>query len=324
MTSGTHRPVRAFFVACTDGRIALARTGMPAVPRTMPEIDLHTHSTASDGTFSPSELVAEARRIGLKAIALTDHDTVLGLPEACAAGRESDTEVIGGCELSVQYDSGSMHILGLWLPVRSVRLQAALDHLTALRKERNKNILENLNRHGVDITYDELARISGGGTIGRPHIAQLLVEKGAAQSFQDAFLNWLRPGAKGYAPKEKLTPRQAIDVLKAEDATVILAHPCTLRLDRERLEEAVRQLRDWGLDGVEVFYSMHTQSQTNAYADICDRLDLLPSAGSDFHGGNKPNIALGRGKGGLRPSYELVRRMKERRLSRGQSLPPCS
>ena len=290
----------------------------------MPEIDLHTHSTASDGTLSPSELVAEAKRIGLRAIALTDHDTTLGLAEACAAGREHGLEVIGGCELSVRYDTGSMHILGLWLPLRSVRLQAALDHLTALRKVRNETIIENLNRHGVPVTYDELEAISGGGTIGRPHIAQLLVNRGAALNFQDAFHNWLRPGGKGYAPKEKLTPRQAIDLLKGEDATVVLAHPCTLRLDKEKLEQVVRQLRDWGLDGLEVFYSMHTQAQTNAYEAICARLDLLPSAGSDFHGANKPNIALGRGKGGLRPSYELVRRMKERRLALGQSIPPCS
>ena len=290
----------------------------------MPEIDLHTHSTASDGTLSPSELVAEAKRIGLKAIALTDHDTIQGLDEACATGREQGLEVIGGCELSVRYETGSMHILGLWLPLRSARLQAALDNLTALRKVRNETIIENLNRYGVAVTYDELEAISGGGTIGRPHIAQLLVNRGAAVNFQDAFQNWLRPGCKGYAPKEKLTPRQAIDLLKDEDATVILAHPCTLRLNKEKLEPVVRQLRDWGLDGLEVFYSMHTQAQTNAYEAICEKLDLLPSAGSDFHGANKPNIALGRGKGGLRPSYELVRRMKERRLALGQSIPPCS
>jgi predicted metal-dependent phosphoesterase TrpH len=290
----------------------------------MPEIDLHTHSTASDGTLSPSELVAEAKRIGLKAIALTDHDTTLGLTEACAAGRELELEVIGGCELSVAYETGSMHILGLWLPLRSARLQAALDRLIALRKLRNETIVDNLNRHGVPMTYDELEAVSGGGTIGRPHIAQLLVDKGAALNFQDAFHNWLRPGGKGYAPKEKLTPRQAIDLLTGEDATVILAHPCTLRLDKEKLEQVVRQLRDWGLDGLEVFYSMHTQAQTNAYEAICAKLDLLPSAGSDFHGVNKPNIALGRGKGGLRPSYDLVRRMKERRLALGQSIPPCS
>jgi len=289
----------------------------------MPEIDLHTHSTASDGTLNPTELVQAASHSGLRAIALTDHDTVMGLPEACAAGRETGLEVIGGCELSVHAPQGSMHLLGLWLPQTPTRLQKVLDHLTDLREVRNKHIIENLNHHGVDITYDELEEVAG-GTIGRPHIAQLLVDKGVAQNFQDAFNNWLRPGTKGYAPKEKLFPRQAIDLLREERATVILAHPCTLRLNEEQLELVLRELKDWGLDGVEVFYSMHSQAQTNAYAGLCNKLDLLASAGSDFHGDNKPGIALGRGKGGLRPSYDLVRRMKEQRAAHGLDIPSCS
>jgi len=290
----------------------------------MSEIDLHTHSTASDGTLKPSELVAAAVAAGLRAIALTDHDTVRGLPEACAAGRELGLEVIGGCELSVEFERGSMHLLGLWVPEQPTRLHIALEHLSDLRKTRNENIIANLNSYGVEISYDELERITDGGSIGRPHFAQLLVEKGLAVNFQDAFLNWLRPGTKGYAPKEKLSPRQAIALLKDEGATVILAHPCTLKVEKDELENVLRELKDFGLDGVEVFYSMHTQAQTNFYADLCRKLDLLLSAGSDFHGDNKPGIALGRGKGGLRPSYDLVRRMKEARLQQGLKQPACS
>jgi predicted metal-dependent phosphoesterase TrpH len=290
----------------------------------MAEIDLHTHSTASDGTLRPAELVAAAARAGLKAVALTDHDTVEGLPEACAAGQEAGIEVIGGCELSVESEHGSMHLLGLWVPLQSSGLGAALERLTALRRQRNEAIIANLNRHGLRVTYDELEAISGGGSVGRPHIARLLVDRGAVATIQDAFLYWLRPGTKGYAPKEKLLPRQGIDMLKGEGATVILAHPCTLRPQRCELEAVVRELKDWGLDGIEVIYSMHSQAHTNAYADLCRRLDLLPSAGSDFHGDNKPGIALGRGKGGLRPSYDLVRRMKERRAAQGLTLPDCS
>jgi 3',5'-nucleoside bisphosphate phosphatase len=290
----------------------------------MSEIDLHTHSTASDGTLNPSELVAAAVAAGLKAMALTDHDTVRGLPEACAAGRELGLEVIGGCELSVEFEHGSMHLLGLWLPQQPARLKATLDHLSGLRKTRNESIIANLNSYGVDISYSELEGITDGGSIGRPHFAQLLVEKGLAINFQDAFLNWLRPGTKGYAPKEKLSPRQAIELLKDEGATVILAHPCTLKVEKDELLNVLRELKDFGLDGVEVFYSMHTQAQTNFYADLCRKFDLLMSAGSDFHGDNKPGIALGRGKGGLRPSYDLVRRMKEARLRQGLHQPDCS
>lgn len=293
-------------------------------PIGMPEIDLHTHSTASDGTLAPAELATQAVAMNLRAIALTDHDTVQGLPEACAVGRELGLEVIGGCELSVNFSKGSMHILGLWLPLHPTRLQTSLDKLTLLRKARNEIIIRNLNSHGVPITYDELESVAAGGTIGRPHIAQLLVSKGRALDMRDAFANWLRPGTKGYAPKEKLDPREAIDLLKAEGATVILAHPCTLHLNEGELETVLRELKDWGLDGMEVFYSMHTQVQTNVYAELCRRLDLLESAGSDFHGANKPNIALGRGKGGLRPSYRLVERMKERRAAQGLAEPICS
>lgn len=293
-------------------------------PRAMPEIDLHTHSTASDGTLKPAELVHAAAAAKLKAIALTDHDTVQGLPEACATGQELGLEVIGGCELSVDFPFGSMHLLGLWLPLRPTSLQATLDHLTAMRRARNETIISNLNQFGVQVTYTELEEIADGGTIGRPHIAQLLIGKGAALNMQDAFLNWLRPGTKGYAPKEKLGIRDGIDVLKAEDATVILAHPCTLRVSNDEMDTLLRRLKEWGLDGVEVYYSMHTQAQTNFYAGLCNSLELLASAGSDFHGDNKPNISLGRGKGGLRPTYTLVQRMKEARLRQGQSLPNCS
>ena len=290
----------------------------------MPKIDLHTHSTASDGTLKPAALVAAAVAARLQAVALTDHDTVQGLPEACAAGRELGIEVIGGCELSVEFDRGSMHLLGLWLPQRPMHLDQTLQRLSDLRTKRNENIIANLSSYGVDITYAELEGITDGGSIGRPHFAQLLVEKGLAVNFQDAFMNWLRPGTKGYAPKEKLSPREAIELLKSEQATVILAHPCTLKVEKDELENVLRELKDFGLDGVEAIYSMHTQAQTNFYAGLCRKLDLLQSAGSDFHGENKPGIALGRGKGGLRPSYDLVLRMKEARAKLGLQQPDCS
>lgn len=289
----------------------------------MPEIDLHTHSTASDGTLSPSELVAEAAALGLRALALTDHDTVQGLPEACAAGREQGLEVIGGCELSVKYKDKSMHILGLWVPQHPQPLIEALDHLHALRAQRNRIIIQNLQASGVPITYEEL-EMEAQGTIGRPHIAKLLVDKGHAATLQDAFNQWLCPGTKGFAPKKKLSPREGIDLLKSVQATVILAHPYTLGLEGAELEAVVRELKDDGLDGLEVYYPMHNQARTREYAQLCRQLDLLPSAGSDFHGANKPHIALGRGKGGLRPSYMLLEKMKELRQTQGLGFSECS
>lgn len=290
----------------------------------MPEIDLHTHSTASDGTLSPAQLVATAQAMGLQALALTDHDTVQGLPEACAAGRKHGLEVIGGCELSVSYADKSMHILGLWVPQSPPILSEALQHLHTLRAERNKTIIHNLQTCGVPITYEELEKEAQGATIGRPHIAKLLVDKNRATNIQDAFTNWLVPGTKGFAPKKKFSARKAIELLKSVQATVILAHPCSLKTEGKALEAVVRELKSFGLDGVEVYYSMHSQAQTMAYAELCRKLDLLQSAGSDFHGSNKPHIALGRGKGGLRSSYMLVEKMKEHRDAQGLKFPECS
>lgn len=290
----------------------------------MPEIDLHTHSTASDGTFSPAELVAAAAAMGLRALALTDHDTVQGLPEACRAGREQGIEVIGGCELSVKFADKSMHILGLWVPQYPKPLEDAFEHLRVLRAERNRAIIYNLQASGVPITYEELETATNGATIGRPHIAKLLMDKGRAISIQDAFVNWLSPGTKGFVPKKKFTPRQGLELLKSVGATTILAHPYTLHLEGDDLEVVVRELKDWGLDGLEVYYSVHSQAQTSVYAALCRKLELIQSAGSDFHGAIKPHIALGRGKGGLRSSYMLVEKMKELRQAQELGFPECS
>lgn len=281
----------------------------------MAEIDLHTHSTASDGTLSPAELLQHAEAIGLRAIALTDHDTVAGLEEAAQAAKK--VEFIRGCELSVHFPNGSMHILGLWLPRRMQFLPALLHDLGKKRTQRNEQILENLRRHGVTIEDAELQTFAAGGVVGRPHVARLLVEKGHASSIHEAFHLWLRPGTPGYAPKAKLLPHQAISVLKNEGATVILAHPSTLNLDPEPLEALLRELKAAGLDGMEVYYSLHTPTQTRLFAELCRRLDLLESAGSDFHGDNKPSIALGRGKNGLHGPYSLVERMKVARARLG-------
>ncbi len=281
----------------------------------MAEIDLHTHSTASDGSLSPADLVRHAEALGLRAIALTDHDTIAGLDEAAQAACK--VEVIRGCELSVSFPHGSMHILGLWLPRQMRSLPALLHDLAAKRAQRNLVILHNLQRHGVAIEASELEAFAAGGVVGRPHFAQLLVQKGHAANLTEAFQRWLRPGTPGYAPKAKLLPHQAISALKAEGATVILAHPSTLLLDPPALETTVRELQAAGLDGIEVFYPLHTAEQTRLYQELCEHFGLLMSAGSDFHGDAKPSIALGRGKTGLYGPYTLVERMKAARAHLG-------
>jgi hypothetical protein len=284
----------------------------------MTGIDLHTHSTASDGTLSPAELVREAGKCGLRAVALTDHDTTNGLQEAIEAGRSEGVELIPGCELSVDYPRGHMHILGLWLPAHPEIVRQKLAYLRERRHSRNERIISKLRKLGLDIDYGQVKSLAGDASVGRPHIARVLVGRGYADSVQAAFDRYIGPGGKAYVPKDKLKPGEAIEVLKREKATVILAHPYSLELEDAELRSEIAKLQELGLDGVEVLYPEHGERQTESYRAICRDLDLLQSGGSDFHGSVKADIALGSGRGGLHVPYELLERMKERR--RAQNL----
>ncbi|MFP4167912.1 MAG: PHP domain-containing protein [Desulfonatronovibrionaceae bacterium] len=282
----------------------------------MPEIDLHTHSTASDGTYSPKELVELAIRKGLRALALTDHDTTAGLNTALNAARKGGLEFVPGCELSVVYP-GTMHIVGLWIPPRAPILNKALNDLREKRHNRNQIIVDKLASLGIDITYDEVRELAGEASVGRPHLARVLVQKQAVDTVQQAFDDFLGPKGQAYVPKEKLTPEKGIELLKKEGATVILAHPITLDLDKKTLRRELTRLKQVGLDGMEVYYSEHPPKHTEMYRGLCQELDLLPSGGSDFHGAVKPDIHLGIGRGNLDIPYSLLETMKKRRREQG-------
>ncbi len=283
----------------------------------MSHIDLHTHSTASDGSMSPEALVREAGRLGLRALALTDHDTTQGLPEAMAAGRRFGVEVIPGCELSVNYPKGFMHILGLWLPERPKRLLEKMRYLQIRRRERNQRIIAALRDLNIEIDEQEVKGLAGEGTVGRVHVAMLLVQKGVVPDIEQAFARYVGSSGRAYFPKEKLDPANAISLLHEEGATVILAHPSSIDLPPEGLEEAIRELKESGLDGVEALYSDHTPEQTAMYLSLCRKFDLLVSGGSDFHGHGRPGVSLGTGRGALHLSFELLEAMKHRRQARG-------
>lgn len=280
-------------------------------------IDLHTHSTASDGTLTPTELVKHASECGVSALALTDHDTVSGLQEAIAAGKKYGVEVIPGCELSVSYHTGFMHLIGLFLPEHPNNLDTALARLIDNRNSRNDLILQKLHGLGIDITPEELAAKAGDGSVGRPHIAQLLMEKGYVRTIQNAFTDYLGDKGKAYVPKEKLTPERAIRLLKDEGATVILAHPFTLQMDYEGLYHALKELKEMGLDGLECHYTEHSDKMTKEYAGLAYRLKLAVSGGSDFHGSVKPHVQLGTGKGNLAIPVSVLDDIKKRRIEQG-------
>ncbi|MCF8085945.1 MAG: PHP domain-containing protein [Desulfohalobiaceae bacterium] len=279
----------------------------------MSQVDLHTHTTASDGTLEPAELVRKAASLGLRAVAVTDHDTVGGLSQALQAGRETGVEVIPGCELSIDFPSGQMHILGLFLPDPPTGLRATLQDLQDRRNSRNDRILAKLREAGVDVDLEEIRELAGEASIGRPHIARVLVQKGVVESIDQAFREYIGPGGAAYVPKDKLDPEKAIRILKQEGATVILAHPYSLEIDTEELRELLGRLKEQGLDGVEAYYTDHTPEQTRTYLQLCREFDLLVSGGSDFHGSVKVDVQLGAGRGNLDLPYSLVRRMREAR-----------
>lgn len=279
-------------------------------------IDLHTHSTASDGSLTPTELVSLARDAGLAALALTDHDTTAGLAEACAAGREMGVEVIPGCELSVGEGKRSMHIVGLYLPEHPARLAEALDFVIRARSNRNQQIVDKLNEQGVDVTLEEI-RAEAEGTVGRPHFAKVLLDKGVVNSFQQAFDVWLGNEGKAYVPRTRLTAAQALEVLKAEGATPVLAHPYLLGLSAPELDRRVAELKEMGLEGIEAFYTEHSQSQTEQYKGLAKKHGLVLSGGSDFHGDPKPQVSLGVGRGGLRVPDQVLADLKNHRAARG-------
>ncbi len=279
-------------------------------------IDLHTHSTASDGTFSPGELMVHAAARGLGAIALTDHDTVAGLREAGDAAIRLGIEFIPGVELSLNCDDfspeGQMHLIGFFIDPENERLQQGLEFLRGKRQERVPRVLENLKDSGIELPGELLSRLAGESAVGRPHIASALVEMGAVKSMQEAFDVYLKKGAPGYVPKKKFDMHEAVPMIQDAGGIPILAHPKYLRMEYRQLSGLLDELKDIGLMGLEAYYSHHSDEETGEYLRMAREKELLISGGSDFHGSNKPDIELGTGKGNLCVPYSLLEDMKKK------------
>ena len=274
-------------------------------------IDLHVHSTASDGSYSPAEVVRQAKAGGLTAMALTDHDTVDGLPEAVAAGETLGLEVIPGVEISAQFPGGTMHILGLYVDYHNGLLDQRLAVLKQARIDRNPQIINKLNALGIPITMARVEEISGGGQVGRPHIARALQEAGVVTSIQQAFDLFLKKGGKAYAGKFRFPPDQALTMIREAKGIPVLAHPFTLNLGSAyALKNLIIELKGLGLAGLEVYYSEHTPEQETLYLKLAQELNLLVTGGSDYHGLNKPEVTLGSMPCQDRLTYNLVEALK--------------
>ena len=274
-------------------------------------IDLHTHTTASDGSLAPSELVAAAQKAELEAVAITDHDTVSGLEEALEAGQRLGMEVVPGIEMSVVLDTLSFHLLGYYVPTAPKRLCSVLKDMEEKRRTRNVRIVEKLQELGMDIRFEDvIARADG--TVGRPHIAAELLEKGYVNSFDDAFIRFLGGRGKAFVPKETVDARKAMALLREEGALSVVAHPGLMPFKLQQLDELLAKLTVEGLQGIEVHYPGHSPRMVEDLADLAKHHGLLITGGSDFHGKPNPDISLGRGRGNLFVPYGLLNRMKDR------------
>lgn len=261
-------------------------------------IDLHTHTTASDGTFTPSEVVRLAVELGIKALAITDHDTIDGIEEALLEGSKLGLEIIPGIEISVDFVK-EMHILGYFIDLNCLSLKATLDKLQDFRRKRNPLIVQRLQKLGFNITLQEVLETAGGESVGRPHIGKVLMDKGYVKSISEAFEKYLAVGKPAYLEKEKLSPKEAIGIIIKAGGIPVLAHPKFLQLDEVSLGEILLYLTNLGLKGIEAYYSTHSLEETKQYLRLAEKYNLAVSGGSDFHGSNKPEIILGRGTEGL-------------------------
>lgn len=275
----------------------------------MKQIDLHVHTTASDGTFRPAEAVRLARDMGLAAMAVTDHDTTDGYAEAAAAGRELGVEVIPGIEISTTFRS-SVHVLGYFIDPDSEHLRPVLDWVQQDREQRNRRMAELMAADGLPVDYEAMHERFG-GLIGRPHFGELLVELGLASSVQDAFDHYIEKGQKYYLPRHFLSIEHSIEVILQAGGVPVLAHPFQYRLDDAQLRELIEHCLAHGLRGMECLYSGYSEEQSGYLLALAREYGLQPTGGSDFHGSVKPHIQLGSGTGGLCVPYEYLERLKE-------------
>lgn len=280
-------------------------------------VDLHVHSNASDGTFTPARVVELAAQKGLSAIALTDHDTIEGIPEAQKAAENLPLEVIPGIELSCVYLDEEIHILGFYVDLSDKKFLAETDNLKEIRIKRNLEMINRFQNAGIDITLQEVQAGNPDTVITRAHFARILLEKGYVTSMEQAFKKYLSYNGPYCPRKEKITPEHAMKLLGDCNASPVLAHPYQYHLGDKKTEELISFLKQLGLHGLEVYHSSNNQYESGKLKKLAKKYQLFPTGGSDFHGTNKPDIDLGTGRGGLRVSALLLDDIKRIRQEKG-------
>ncbi len=275
-------------------------------------IDLHSHTDRSDGTFTPAELIAEAMRVGLAGLAITDHDTFAGYDAAVPYAEKAGVPLICGIELSTRYQGTSVHLLGYFpLIPPSKELRAWLDLILEARRDRNNRLIAKLQSLGVDITLAEV-ETKGRTLTARPHFARVLVDKGYAKDIQDAFDKYLDESARGFVQRQEVPMEEALERILGSGGVPSLAHPIRIAKNNwDKLAEYVEDLAGLGLRAIEVYHSDHSPENRSYYRSLAQRFHLGITGGSDFHGANKPLISLGTGKrNNLHVPDELLEKLK--------------
>ena len=279
-------------------------------------IDLHIHSTASDGSYTPAEILDHAQKLNLAAIAITDHDSIDGSREALRIGIPPSFNFLTGVEISAAHPlffpgSGSFHILGYDIHLDNRDLNQALSKLQDARKNRNPSILKRLNKLGFQISLEEVGQEAGEGQLGRPHIAYAMVKKGFVASIDEAFDKYLGTNGPAYVDKYRIECKQAINIIRAAGGVPVLAHPALLNIENgQKLDALLQNLMNIGLSGIEVYYPGHSPQQIRQYTELARKYGLLMTGGTDFYGTITPHIKMGSGKGSLFIPYLLYEKLK--------------
>jgi predicted metal-dependent phosphoesterase TrpH len=247
----------------------------------VPKADLHVHSTASDGRYSPAEIIRKAAEVGLTIIAISDHDTVDGIPDTLSAAREfPQLRVVPAVEISTDIPNGEAHVLGYFIDYTNQNFKASLEQMRNSRLERAHKMVEKLRVMGFGIEWRRVREIAGNSTLGRPHIAQALLEKGYTESFKEAFSKYIGHGGPAYVEREKLTPAEAVQLVLKANGLPVLAHPLTV----PDPESTVRELKAFGMVGIEVYYADYPFEKVSSLLDLANKYNLIPTGGSDYHG----------------------------------------
>lgn len=273
-------------------------------------IDLHTHSLKSDGSMTPAEVVREAKRAGLAAIALSDHDTVDGIYEAMAEGERIGVEVVPAIEFSVQSETET-HILGYYIDIENPELKKVLTEVVDLRIERNHVTCQKLNELGFDITLEEVRALAPNNFVGRAHFARVLMDRGYTKSVKEGFDKYMAAGKYAYCEKQVLTAERAVKLIRDCGGLAFVAHPHLIFKPDDWLRNFFKELKTYGLNGIEGYYTDYTPEMQAKFQAMANELGLMISGGTDFHAKMKPHISIGTGLGNMKIPYSVLENMKK-------------